>query len=172
MGAIVVTLPGGEIMPALKSGAIQASEWIGPWLDMALGLQNAASFYYYPGFHEPGSGFSVGFNKTLWESFDPTERRVIEAVAASEYARSLAEFDANNALWLGKLRNEGTVKILKFDDSLLKTMLAISNDVVAEFGAGDALSGKLYQSYRHFRTSITDWKDIAERAYLNSRSLS
>jgi TRAP-type mannitol/chloroaromatic compound transport system substrate-binding protein len=172
MGAIVVTLPGGEIMPALKSGAIQASEWIGPWLDMALGLQNAASFYYYPAFHEPGSGFSVGFNKTLWESFDPTERRVIEAVVASEYARSLAEFDANNALWLGKLRNEGTVKILKFDDSLLKTMLAISNDVVAEFGAGDALSGKLYQSYRHFRTSITDWKDIAERAYLNSRSLS
>jgi TRAP-type mannitol/chloroaromatic compound transport system substrate-binding protein len=120
MGAIVVTLPGGEIMPALKSGAIQASEWIGPWLDMALGLQEAASFYYYPGFHEPGSGFSVGFNKGVWESFDPSDRQVIEAVAASEYSLSLAEFDANNALWLGKLRNAGTVKILKFDDSLLK----------------------------------------------------
>jgi TRAP-type mannitol/chloroaromatic compound transport system substrate-binding protein len=75
MGAIVVTLPGGEIMPALKSGAIQASEWIGPWLDMALGLQQAASYYYYPGFHEPGSGFSVGFNKGVWESFDLSERR-------------------------------------------------------------------------------------------------
>ncbi len=172
MGAIVVTLPGGEIMPALKSGAIQASEWIGPWLDMALGLQQAASFYYYPGFHEPGSGFSVGFNKGVWESFDPSERRVIEAVAASEYARSLAEFDANNALWLRKLRNEGTVKILKFDDSLLKTMLAISKDVVAELGAGDELSRKIYQSYTQFRMSIMDWSDIAERAYLNSRSLS
>ena len=56
LGAIVVTLPGGEIMPALKSGAIDASEWIGPWLDMALGLHKAAGYYYYPGFHEPGSG--------------------------------------------------------------------------------------------------------------------
>ena len=88
-------------------------------------------------------------------------------MAASEYARSLA----NNALWLGKLRNAGTVKILKFDESLLKTMLAISKDVVAEIGAGDELSRKIYQSYQQFRTSIMDWSDIAERAYLNSRSL-
>ena len=138
---------------------------------MSLGLQQAASFYYYPGFHERGSGFSVGFNKGVWESLDPSERRVIEAVAASEYARSLAEFDANNALWLGKLRNEGIVKILKFDDSLLKTMLTISKDVVAEIGAGDELSRKIYQSYQQFRTSIMDWSDIAERAYLNSRGL-
>jgi TRAP-type mannitol/chloroaromatic compound transport system substrate-binding protein len=60
MGAIVVTLPGGEIMSALQSGAIDASEWIGPWLDMAIGLHKAAGFYYYPAFHEPGSGFSLG----------------------------------------------------------------------------------------------------------------
>ena len=70
MGATVVTLPGGEIMPALQSGAIHASEWIGPWLDMAIGLHKAAGFYYYPAFHEPGSGFSVGINKGVWESFD------------------------------------------------------------------------------------------------------
>jgi TRAP-type mannitol/chloroaromatic compound transport system substrate-binding protein len=171
MGATVVTLPGGEIMQAIQSGAIHACEWIGPWLDMALGLQEAASFYYYPGFHEPGSGFSVGINKSVWESLDPSERRVIEAVAASEYARSLAEFDANNALWLGKLRNQGTVKILKFDDSLLRTMLTISKDVIAEIGAGDELSRKIYASYQQFRASITDWGGIAERAYLNSRGL-
>ena len=113
MGATVVTLPGGEIMPALQSGAIHASEWIGPWLDMAIGLHKAAGFYYYPAFHEPGSGFSVGINKGVWESFDPSDRRVFEAVAACEYARSLAEFNANNALSLRKLRREGTVKILK-----------------------------------------------------------
>ena len=113
LGAIVVTLPGGEIMPALKSGAIDASEWIGPWLDMAIGLHKAAGYYYYPGFHEPGTGFAVGINKGVWESFDASDRRVIEAVAACEYARSLAEFNANNALSLRKLRDEGTVKILK-----------------------------------------------------------
>jgi TRAP-type mannitol/chloroaromatic compound transport system substrate-binding protein len=171
LGAIVVTLPGGEIMPALKSGAIDASEWIGPWLDMALGLHKGAGYYYYPGFHEPGSGFSLGINKGAWESFDASDRRVIEALAAGEYARSLAEFNANNALSLRKLRDEGTVKILKFDDSLLKAFLAISKDVVAEIGSSDDLSKKIYASYQQFRASIMDWSDIAERAFLNSRRL-
>jgi TRAP-type mannitol/chloroaromatic compound transport system substrate-binding protein len=171
MGAIVVTLPGSEIVPALKSGALDASEWVGPWLDMAMGLHNAAGYYYYPGFHEPGTGTSVGINKGVWESFDASDRRVIEAAAASEYARSLAEFNTNNALSLRKLRDEGTVKILKFDDSLLKAFLTISKDVVAEIGLGDDLAKKIYASYEQFRTSIMDWSDIAERAFLNSRRL-
>jgi TRAP-type mannitol/chloroaromatic compound transport system substrate-binding protein len=171
LGAIVVTLPAGEIMPALKSGAIDASEFVGPWLDMALGLHKAAGYYYYPGFHEPGTNNAVGINRGVWESFDASDRQVIEAVAACEYARSLAEFNANNALSLRKLRDEGAVKILKFDDSLLKAFLAISKDVVAEAGSGDDLSKKIYASYQQFRTSIMDWSDIAERAFLNSRRL-
>ena len=171
LGAVVVTLPGGEIMPALKSGAIDASEWIGPWLDMAMGLHKAATYYYYPGFHEPGSGSAVGINKGVWESFDASDRRVFEAVAACEYARSSAEFNANNALSLRKLREESTVKILKFEDALLKAFLTISKDVVAEIGAGDELSKKIYTSYQQFLASIMDWSDISERPFLNSRRL-
>jgi TRAP-type mannitol/chloroaromatic compound transport system substrate-binding protein len=171
LGAIVVTLPVSEIMPALKSGAIDASEWIGPWPDMAIGLHKAAAYYYYPGFHEPGTGVAVGINKGVWESFDGSDRRVFEAAAACEFARSLAEFNANNALSLRKLREEDTVKILKFDDSLLKAFLAISKDVVAEIGSGDDLSKKIYASYQQFRASIMDWSDIAERAFLNARGL-
>ena len=171
LGAIVVTLPGGEIMPALKSGAIDASEWIGPWLDMAIGLHEVARYYYYPAFHEPGSGFVVGFNKGVWESFNASDRQIIEAVAACEYSRSLAEFNANNALSLKKLRDQGTVKIMKFDDSLLKAFLRTSEDVVAAIGAGDDLSKKIYASYQQFRSSAMDWSDIAERAFLNARRL-
>jgi TRAP-type mannitol/chloroaromatic compound transport system substrate-binding protein len=171
LGGIVLILPGSEIMTSLRSGALDGSEWIGPWPDMALGLHKVTSYYYYPGFHEPGSGLAVGINRGVWESFDASDRRVIEAVAACEYTRSLAEFNANNALSLRKLRDEGTVKILKFDDSLLKAFLAISKDVVAEIGSGDELSRKIYASYQQFRASIIDWTDISERAYLNSRSL-
>ena len=89
LGAIVVTLPGGEIMPALRSGAIDASEWIGPWLDMAIGLHKTVGYYYYPGFHEPGTAHSLGINKGVWESFTPSDRRFFETVAACEYSRSL-----------------------------------------------------------------------------------
>jgi TRAP-type mannitol/chloroaromatic compound transport system substrate-binding protein len=96
---------------------------------------------------------------------------VFEAIAACEYARSLAEFNTNNALSLRRLRAEGTVKIVKFDDAMLKAFFAMSKDVVAEIGSGDALSKKVYQSYMQFLGSITDWNDIAERAFLNSRAL-
>jgi TRAP-type mannitol/chloroaromatic compound transport system substrate-binding protein len=171
LGAVVVTLPGGEIVPALKSGAIDASEWVGPWLDMALGLHKAAAYYYFPGFHEPGTGTSVGINKAVWESLAPTDQETIASVAASEYARSLAEFNANNALSLRRLREEAGVKILKFSDPVLKALHAVSTDVVAEAGARDALSKKIYTSYQQFRASIMDWSDVAERAFLNSRRL-
>jgi TRAP-type mannitol/chloroaromatic compound transport system substrate-binding protein len=171
MGSIVVNLPGGEIVPALKSGALDASEWIGPWADMALGLHKAVPYYYYPGFHEPGAGLMLCINMRVWDSFKAADRRLIERVAASEYAFSLSEFNANNALWLRKLRDEGIVKILKFDDSLLKVFMTISKEVVADAGSGDDLSRKIYESYEQFRASIMDWGDIAERAFLNSRRL-
>ncbi len=148
-------------MPA--NGLAPGSTW--QW------VSTKAGYYYYPGFHEPGTAQTLGINKGVWESFDANDRRVVEAVAACEYARSLAEFNANNALWLRKLRDEGTVKILKFDDTVLKAFLEISKDVVAEAGPGDELSRKIYVSYRQFRASIMDWSDIAERAFLNSRRL-
>jgi TRAP-type mannitol/chloroaromatic compound transport system substrate-binding protein len=171
LGATVLTLPGGDIMSALKSGAIDASEWIGPWLDMAIGLHKAVGYYYYPAFHEPGSGFSLGINKSVWESFHAGDRQLIAAVAAGEYAQSLAEFNTNNAISLRKLRDEGTVKILKFDDATLKALREVSKDVVAEIGSGDELSRKIYASYQQFRASLMDWSDISERPYMNSRGL-
>ena len=136
-----------------------------------MGLHKVTGYYYYPGFHEPGTGITLGINKRVWESFDASDRQVIEDATAAEYARSLAEFNANNALWLRKLRDEGTVKILKFDDSVLKELFRISKDVVAEAGSGDDLSKKIYASYQQFFTLIIDWSDIAEGAVLHSRRL-
>ena len=76
LGAIVVNVPGSDIVASLKSGAIEGSEWVGPWPDLAMGLQNVATYYYYPGFHEPGTGITLGVNQRVWESFDSSTRRV------------------------------------------------------------------------------------------------
>jgi TRAP-type mannitol/chloroaromatic compound transport system substrate-binding protein len=138
---------------------------------MAIGLHEAARYYYYPGFHEPGTAQTLGINKRVWESFEASDRRLIEACAAGEYAQTLVEFNINNALALRKLRDEGTVRILKFDDSILKAFHEISKDVVASAGSEDDVSKKIYRSYQQFRVSIMDWSDISERAYLNSRRL-
>jgi len=171
LGAIVVNVPGSELASSFQSGAIDAGEWVGPWLDMAMGLHKAASYCYFPGFHEPGTGLALGINRSIWDGFDASDRRVIEDAAAAEYARSIAEFNANNALWLRKLRDGGAVKILKLDDSILKSIVEASKDVVADAGSGDDLSRKVYTSYQRFRALIVDWSDIAERAFLNGRAL-
>jgi TRAP-type mannitol/chloroaromatic compound transport system substrate-binding protein len=171
LGATVLVLPGGEIMPALESGAIDAAEWIGPWLDMAIGLHRAASRYYYPAFHEPGTTLALGMNKGVWDSLTDSDRRLFEAVASSEFARSLGDFNANNALALRKLKEEGAVQILKFDDALIRRFLDVSREVVAEIGSHDDLSMRIYRSYDAFRSSIMDWSDVAERAFLNARRL-
>ena len=88
MGATVVTMPGSEIVGALKSGAIDASEWVGPWMDLISGSK-AANDDYHPGFHEPGMTITLGTNKTLWDGLTAFEQALIEAAAQAEVTRSL-----------------------------------------------------------------------------------
>ena len=156
-------MPGAEIVTSLRSGAIDACEWIGPWLDTEMGLHQAAGYYYYPGWNEPGTALALGVNRGVWESFDAGDQRLIEAAAAGEYAVSLAEFNTNNAVALRELQAAGLVGIRKFDDAMLATFAEISRDVVAEAGSGGGLSEQIYQSYLAFRASISAWSDIRRR---------
>jgi TRAP-type mannitol/chloroaromatic compound transport system substrate-binding protein len=171
LGAVVVGLPGGEINPALRSGAIDASEWVGPWNDMVLGLHKVSKYYYYPGFHEPGTLLSTGINKRLWDSFSAEDRNLITMVAAAEYTRSLAEFNANNAKALQQLSADKSIEIRKFDDGLLQALGKASEEVVAQTGQKDAVTRRIYESYIAFRSLSTRWAELAERGFLNARHL-
>ena len=77
LGAAVVNLPGGEIFPALQSGAIDGTEWVGPWNDLAFGFYKIVKNYYFPGFHEPGTALSAGFNRQKWEGLSTSEQQLI-----------------------------------------------------------------------------------------------
>jgi TRAP-type mannitol/chloroaromatic compound transport system substrate-binding protein len=171
LGAVVVSLPGGEIIPALRSGAIDASEWVGPWNDVVLGLNKVSKYYYYPGFHEPGTVLSTGVNKRLWDSFSADDRGLIAMVAAAEYTTSLAEFNANNAKALQQLSSDKSIEIRKFDDPLLQALGKASQEVVAETGQKDPMTRRIYDSYIAFRNLSTRWLELAERGFLNARHL-
>jgi TRAP-type mannitol/chloroaromatic compound transport system substrate-binding protein len=171
VGAVVVNLPGGEIVGALKSGAIDASEWIGPWIDLELGLHNATKFYYYPGFHEPGTAFSLGINKKLWESLSAEERQLISMAAATENCLSVADFNARNTAALKTLIDEHGVNIQKFDDAILQQLGRISGEVLADVSQKDPLTRRVYDSFIEFRREAVRWGELSERGYLNARSL-
>ena len=171
LGAVVVALPGGEIIAALKSGAIDASEWVGPWNDQVLGLNKVSKYYYYPGFHEPGTVLSTGVNKKLWDSFSAEDRAMITMVAAAEYTTSLAEFNANNAKALQQLSEDKSIEIRKFDDALLQALGKATQEVLGEIGQKDPMTRRIYESYMAFRGQSTRWADVAERGFLNARHL-
>ncbi|WP_368744613.1 TRAP transporter substrate-binding protein [Desertibaculum subflavum] len=171
LGSVVVALPGGEIIPALQSGAIDAGEWVGPWNDLVLGLHKVSKYYYYPGFHEPGTVLSTGINKKLWDSLTGEDRNLITMVAAAEYTTSLAEFNANNAKALEQITNDKSVEIRKFDDSLLMALGKASRDIVAEIGQKDAMTRRIYDSFSAFRNRTARWAELAERGFLNARHI-
>jgi len=171
MGATVVTLAGGDIVEAFKSDAIDGGEWIGPWPDVEMGLDKVAEYYYYPGWHEPNSIETLGINKTLWDGLTASERALIEAAAAAEYTRSLAEFNALNVKWLKLLRADKRIKIRKFSDDTLKVFGKLSKDVLAETGAKDPLTRKIYDSYTAFLAGIMDWGELSETGYHDARRL-
>jgi TRAP-type mannitol/chloroaromatic compound transport system substrate-binding protein len=171
MGATVVTTPVGEILDALKSGAIDASEWVGPWMDMDLGLHKAADYYYYPGFHEPGTNLALGINKTVWDGMTASERSLIEAAAQAEVTRSLAECNAENVKSLKLLRADNRIKILRFNDELIKVFGKLSKEVLADTAAKDPLTRKVYDSYMSFLTGVMDWGELSETGYRDTRRL-
>jgi TRAP-type mannitol/chloroaromatic compound transport system substrate-binding protein len=171
MGATVVTTPGGEIVGALKSGAIDASEWVGPWMDLELGLDQAADYYYYPGFHEPGTQSTLGINKKLWDGLSPPDQALITAAAQAELTLSLARFNTENVKALRRLHANKRIKITRFNASLIKVFGKLTKEVLADTAKKDPLTRKVYDSYISFLTGVMDWGELSETGYRDTRRL-
>ena len=148
-----------------------SSEWIGPCPDTALGLDKAADYYHYPGFHEPGSSGTLGVNKALWDGLTTSERAQLEAAAQAEISQSLAEFNAENVKAPKLLRADPRIKILRFNDELIKTLGKLSKEVLADTAAKDPPTRKVYDSYRTCLAGVMDWGELSETGYRDTQRL-
>jgi len=166
----VINLPGGEIFQALQSGAIDGTEWVGPWNDLAFGFYKVAKFYYYPGFHEPGPTLGVGLNKGVWDGLSDSDKAIVTACARAENNNMYAEFMAKNGQALSTLINEHGVQLKKFSDEIFDAFGAASEEVVAKVADHDDLGKRIYDSYIKARKDLAGWTDISEQAYSMGRS--
>ena len=132
MGASPVSLPGGQIYENLVSGAIDATEWVGPWNDYFYKFYEAAKYYYYPGMHEPASMLAAGCNKSWLTSLSATDQAIIEAAATSENDIMMSEYNANNGAYLKKLVEEQGVVVKEFNDDVYDGFAEASAEVYAE----------------------------------------
>ena len=170
-GATVVTLPASEIFPAFQAGTIDATEWIGPWNDLAFGLHKVAKYYYYPGFHEPGPTLSLGINKGVWDSLSEGHQTIIKAASLEQNNLVLAEFNARNSESILVLRDELGVELRRFSDDVLNTIGQMAGEVVREVGETDELSKRIYESFISFRRQSMAWTRVADHSFWASRLL-
>ncbi len=171
LGATPVTKAGGELFQALDQGNIDATEWVGPWNDMAFAFHTIARYYYYPGFHEPGTGLSLGINLDLWNALSTAERAAIRNAAMAENLAMHAEFEHENAIALERLRRETDVTIAPFPDDVQAAMARVSGQVLEEVAAGDPFTARVYESFRTARRRATAWGEVSEIAFARARQL-
>jgi len=168
-GGTPVSLPGGEIFTSLKTGAIDATEWVGPYNDLAFGLHKAAKYYYYPGWHEPGTTLEALINEKAFAALPNDLQLIVKTACESVNQDMLTEYTARNQTALDTLVNKHKVDLRKLPDDVLNKLHALSVDVVADVAAKDPMSNKVYQSFDKFSKQVKNWTDISERAYLNVR---
>ena len=164
-GGTVVLLPGGEIFTSLERGVIDATEWVGPLHDLRMGFYKAAKYYYYPGWHEPGTYLEYFFNKKAYESL-PKDLQVIIDVACMENEHwVLSQFDARNGAALQTLIYDHKVELIKFPDEVLGDLRKLAEEVVAEEAAKDAMSKKVNDAFQKFQKVVGTWGRVSEKAY-------
>jgi TRAP-type mannitol/chloroaromatic compound transport system substrate-binding protein len=166
-GTSVVLLPPGEIYTSLERGVIDAAEWVGPHDDMKMGFHQIARYYYYPGWHEPGTTGEFVFNKKAYDALPVDLRRILDYTAASLHTLEFMEYFHKNAVALHKLKTDfkGKVEFTKLSDGMLKEFKKAAQDVVKEESEKSPMAKKVHASYTKFQETIDEWSLISEGSY-------
>ncbi len=161
---------GGEIYTNLERGVIDATEWIGPYHDYLMGFHQVARYYYYPGWHEPGTVLELAINKTKFMEL-PTDLQEIIRTAALRLNRWMSvAFDAKNGEYLKKIQQVEGLEIRQFPEEVLKTLKQKTDETIAELIESDPAARKIYEAFSAFKEQLNPWTDISDKIYHNQIS--
>ncbi|MDC0435218.1 TRAP transporter substrate-binding protein [bacterium] len=170
LGASPIALPGGQIYENLVSGAIDATEWVGPYNDYFMKFYDAAKYYYSPGMHEPGGGIAFGMNKEWWEKLSKLEQIIIEAACMEENAAQPEEAIANNGEYLSKMVDEHGVELREFNDDVYDSFGEAAAEVFEEVRDHSELAMKIDDSYQKNLREMGSYLKLADIGYSNQRN--
>lgn len=169
LGATPVSLPPGELFQALQSGVLDATEFLGPWSDRAMGFHKVAKSYYSPGFHEPNGTGEALFNKVALDGLPDDLKAIVLEACKAENGRALAESDWENAGSLQLLQEEDGVTVLPYPEEVLEALRDTAAEVLAEFAEKDALARRIHESHQAARARLAPWSDVAMRRFMAAR---
>jgi TRAP-type mannitol/chloroaromatic compound transport system substrate-binding protein len=166
LGAVVQVIPGGEIFQALQTGAIDATEWVGPYDDLKLGFNKVAEYYYYPGWWEPGPTLEIQINLDNWNELPTEYQEILKSAAYEANMTMLASYDAKNREALAEIVAGGT-KFLPYSQEILEAAEAESFKLFDKFAEEDADFKRIFESWKEFRTGIYEWHRFNEFSFSN-----
>jgi TRAP-type mannitol/chloroaromatic compound transport system substrate-binding protein len=167
MGVNPILLPAGEIYTSLERGVIDATEWVGPALDIKMGFYKVAP-YYYSGWHEPGSVLELTFNKKAWEDLAFEHKSMIEVASSEMNANMTYEFHAENIKALEKLKSLD-VKMMRFPKDVTDAGKVALANVIDELSSKNKDFKRVYESISKHLNLYKEWSDISLRYFLNER---
>ncbi len=170
LGASPVSLPGGQIYENLVSGAIDATEWVGPWNDEAMKFYEAAKYYYYPGMHEPGAQLTLGINEEFWNGLSESDQNLIAAVSHAENSNMMAEYNAKNGAALERLIKDQGVEVREFNDEIYEAFGRGSEEVFAEVVQHSDLAKRIHESMVATRKTVGSYQQLNDVEYILKRN--
>ena len=168
-GGISVTIPGGELYTSMQTGVIDATEWVGPYNDIAFGLHEVAEHYYYTGWHEPGPMLEFIVNEAKWESLPEDLQAIIEGATRAINQDVLDEYTARNSTSLQDLKSRYGIIPKPFPPEVLALLREIADQYYLDLAAQDEQFSKVYSSYKQFLDTVSEYHEITEKWYYSSR---
>jgi TRAP-type mannitol/chloroaromatic compound transport system substrate-binding protein len=165
LNVTVQVLGGPDIYPALERGAIDATEWVGPYDDERLGFQRAAKFYYSPGWWEPSAASSFMVNRAAWDQLPSSYQAAFQSAVSEASQRTQTIYDARNPEALARLVSGGT-QLRIFSEDIMVAASAAARDILEQnASANPATYGRIYEAWKKFRNDSFRWFMNAEQEY-------
>ena len=157
MGVSVNALPGGEIIPAMDRGLLDAAEFNNASSDRLLGFPDVSKVCMLQSFHQNAEQFEILFNGTKYNAMPAKLRNILDyAVEASSADMSWKAVDRYSASYEEMQAKQG-VKFYKTPDSVLRNQLKVFDEVVAKKSAENPLFKKIVDSQRAFAKRAVKW---------------
>ena len=169
-GGVPVNIPGGELYTAMQTGTIDAVEWVGPYNDLAFGFQQVAKYYYYPGWHEPGSMLEFTINIEAWDSLPSHLQSIVSTAAKAVNQDLLNEYNASNNRALQDLIKNHNVQLRELPKDVINEFRSISEEILETSAANDPAVNKVYQSFKKFMAEVKSFNAIAGDAFIEART--
>ena len=169
LGGTPVALPGGEIFTSLKTGVIDATEWVGPYNDIAFGLHKAAKYYYYPGWQEPGPTLELTVNKQRWDAFPDDIKHIFAVATQAANVDMHAEYAYRNAAAFQQIVADPNIELRAYPADVLRAIRIATDELLDGIAAKDAFAARVWDSYRTYRDQARAFSQVTEASTFDSR---